>query len=73
MTNAISTLPRTDASTCVVCRKKFTPGDRVTTCFIVEKIGRNPETREFGAFLSENFEMAHINCADPALSGRVIS
>jgi len=64
--------PRADASVCVQCRKKFAAGDRVTTAFIVTGVGRNSETKEFGAYLSDQFEMAHISCGDPQLTGKLI-
>jgi hypothetical protein len=60
---------RGDGATCAVCRKQFKPGDRVSTAFIVQSVGRNPSNKEFGAFLSEEFEMVHITCADPQLMG----
>ena len=60
---------RGDGATCAVCRKQFKPGDRISTVYIVMSVGRNPGNKEFGSFLSEEFEMAHINCADPQLMG----
>jgi hypothetical protein len=61
--------PRCSGNTCVRCRKLFNPGDRVAPVFLVTGVGRNELTREFGAFLSEEFEMAHIACHDPQLTG----
>lgn len=67
------THPRCASDTCVRCRKKFSTGDRSQIVMIVDKVGRNPKTQEIGAFLSEQFELAHIDCADVGLSGRIIS
>jgi hypothetical protein len=64
--------PRCDSQQCVRCRKRLSPGDRVQLVMIVEKLGRNPATKELGAFLSPEFEMAHIDCNDTSLNGRVI-
>jgi hypothetical protein len=36
------------------------------------KTGRNEATRELGAFLSDEFELSHVNCADPQLVGQVV-
>jgi len=58
---------RTPTTTCAVCHKFFSPGDRVITIFIVQKIGPNMETHDTGAWLAEEFELAHAVCADPAL------
>ena len=64
--------PRCSTDTCVRCRKKLGASDRVQVAMIVDKIGRNPTTREVGAFLSEEFELLHVNCTDTTLSGQVI-
>ncbi len=67
---------RFDSDTCGRCKQKFKPGDRVITVFIVQKIGRNPAAKtpwDQGAFLGEEFELAHASCADPALASKVIS
>jgi hypothetical protein len=47
----------------------------VTPAYIVQKIGKNPEAKafDFGAFLSEEFELVHIRCADPGLEGKIIT
>ena len=63
---------RTTTTTCAVCHKLFSPGDRVVTIFIVQKIGHNMETQDMGAWLGENFELAHAVCADPGLEGNLI-
>lgn len=58
---------RTPTTHCAVCDKPFAPGDRVITVFIVQKVGHNAETRDLGAWLAEEFELAHAVCADPGL------
>lgn len=60
---------------CAKCRKTFMPGDRVTVVYIVQHVGKNPESKrtDIGAFLSEDFELAHITCADPGLEGQIIT
>lgn len=68
----ISLHPRCNTDTCIRCRKKLEPGDRVTPCMIVEQVGRNQTTRELGAFLSSEFELSHIDCRDRALTGQLI-
>lgn len=65
--------PRGNADTCMKCKKKFEMGDRVQMALIVVGTGRNPKNpRELGAMLSEEFELVHINCADPQLSSALI-
>lgn len=64
---------RVATSLCARCRKPFFPGDRVQVCYIVEKVGRNMETKDVGAWLHESFELAHIDCADPGLDGKIIT
>lgn len=63
---------KTPVTMCAKCRKMLEPGDRVATAFIVQKIGRNPESRELGALLGEDFELVHVSCVDGALEGRLI-
>jgi len=63
---------RVPVTTCARCRKTFAPGDRTTTAFIVQKIGRNPETKELGAMLGEDFEMVHADCKNPQLDPRLV-
>jgi hypothetical protein len=58
---------RTAGDTCVRCRKKFQPADRVQVCNIVVKTGTGRNALEVGAFLSHEFELAHVNCADAQL------
>jgi hypothetical protein len=68
--------PRVDSDTCNRCRKKFRPGDRVVTIFIVQRIGHNPQGAasafDHGAWLSNEFELAHERCEDPGMEGRLI-
>jgi len=64
---------KTPTAECTVCHKLFMPGDRVISVFIVQKVGRNMETMDVGAWLGESFELAHVVCADPGLEGRVIT
>lgn len=65
--------PRSDTSICVSCRKKFNPGDRVQIVHIVVNTGRNPAHGNIpGAWLSEEFEIAHFTCADATLSSVII-
>jgi hypothetical protein len=63
---------KTPTTTCAVCHKFFNAGDRVITVFIVQKVGRNMETQDMGAWLGEDFELVHAACADPALDGNVL-
>lgn len=63
------TVQRVPNTTCARCRKTFEPGNRVNTAFIVQQIGRNPQSRELGAFLGTDFELVHVDCADPGLDG----
>ena len=54
---------------CGKCRKKLQPGDRVTQAYIVDRTGANPNNIVLlGAWLSEEFELTHIDCRDPDLS-----
>lgn len=64
--------PRHDTSRCAKCRKPFKAGDRVAVVHIVIKSGFNPANRETGAWLSEEFELAHALCENPALEGQLI-
>lgn len=61
--------PRIDGDTCIRCRKKFLPGDRINPAMIVVKTGRHPNNpKEVGVHMSSEFELAHIDCHDPSLS-----
>jgi hypothetical protein len=63
---------RTATSECAKCHKAFVPGDRVLLVSIVYQVSRNPATRDVGAWLSEDFELAHVSCPDPGLEGKLI-
>lgn len=63
---------RVATTTCAKCRSLFKPGDRVTTAFIVQQVGRNPATKELGALLGEDFELVHVSCVDTQLEGKII-
>lgn len=64
MTTDILT-PRVDGDTCVRCRRKFVPGDRITPAMIVVKTGRHPNNpKEVGVHMSSEFELVHIDCND---------
>lgn len=66
--------PRCSPDLCVRCRKKFGMGDRVALVHIVTAVGKNPDNpAQMGAWLSSEFEMAHIDCADAALNGRMLA
>jgi hypothetical protein len=72
---AASLHARFDSDTCSRCKQKLRPGDRVVSVFIVQKIGRNPDAQtpwDKGAFLSDEFELAHASCADAGLEGIII-
>lgn len=64
---------RVAATTCARCRRDFSPGDRVVTAFIVVGKGRNPSTKSVETMLGEEFELAHVDCRDTSLSGRLIT
>lgn len=65
--------PRCGSDTCVKCRKKFKPGDRVFIANIVEKIGANPSNiKEHGSWFSGEFEVVHVVCDDPQINTSVI-
>lgn len=70
---SIPLYPRCSPDLCVRCRKKFMPGDRVNIVHIVSQTGKNPDNpAQMGAWLSSEFEMAHVECADTSLEGRLI-
>lgn len=64
---------RVPATTCARCRKLLSPGDRVQMAMIVQGIGRNPSTKSIDALIGEEFELAHIDCKDTSLSGKLIT
>jgi hypothetical protein len=63
---------RVPATTCARCRKTLAPGDRVQMAMIVQGIGRNPSTKSVDAMIGEEFELAHVDCRDTSLSGKLI-
>lgn len=65
------THPRFTTDRCAKCQKTFAPGDRVQVINIVVKAGRK-SVHELGAWLSEEFELGHINCQDPQLTPGLI-
>jgi len=62
---------RVPVTTCARCRKQFVPGDRVVTAMIVQKVGRNPGSKELGAMIGEDFELVHADCRDRSLAGNL--
>lgn len=66
--------PRIDTDTCIRCRRKFLPGDRVAPAMIVLGVGRNPVRQsEVGSHLSHEYELTHIDCNDRALTRPILS
>lgn len=57
---------------CARCRKDIKPGDRVIPAYIVQKTGRNPQTKDIGAWIGDDFEFVHASCTDTALNGTSI-
>jgi len=65
--------PRSAPNLCIRCRKVFERGDRVQIVHIVSSVGKNPDNpMQMGAWLSAEFELAHVECADRGLEGVVI-
>lgn len=65
--------PRVDGDTCVRCRQKFLPGDRITPAMITLKTGRHPNNpKEVGVHMASEFELAHIDCHDTGLTVPII-
>lgn len=62
--------PRCKGDTCVRCRKLFAPGDRFDVIYIVVSTGISGGQR--GVHVNAEFELAHVACEDPQLSGRLI-
>lgn len=61
---------------CAKCQRRFEPCDRVTQVYIVEKVTANPNNlRQLGAWMIDDFEMVHVDCANPSLDrgGIVVS
>lgn len=63
---------RVPTTTCARCRKPLAAGDRVMPAMIVQKIGRDPESQDLGAFLGSDFELVHADCLDMQLAGRLV-
>ena len=60
--------PHVDSWVCGKCRKEFSRGHRVTTAYIFEKRGLNPNNLgNTGALLYAEFELVHVDCHDPFL------
>lgn len=71
---SVSTKQRTSTAECAKCHKPLKAGDRIIQVLIVEKVGKNPRADwETGAFLSPDFELAHVVCPDPGLIGKILS
>ena len=64
---------KTPTSECAKCHRQFMPSDRVTVVYIVQKVGRNMETKDIGAWLRDDFELIHASCPDPGLDARIIT
>jgi hypothetical protein len=64
---------RGTGDTCMKCRRKFQPGDRMQPAYIVTGHGRDPANpRQPGLLIGPEFEMVHVVCEDPQLAGQVI-
>jgi hypothetical protein len=63
---------KTPTSECAVCHKALVPGDRVVLVGIVQQVVRNQATRDIGAWLGADVELAHVVCPDPGLEGKLI-
>lgn len=63
---------RVDLDTCVKCRKKFKPGDRIVQVYIIDKIGKDPRPPHGpGAFLNDSFEFGHYDCNDVGMNNPI--
>lgn len=66
--------PRGDDAHCIKCNKTYMRGDRLTLCYIVQGVGRDPETSAVAAMVGNEYETKHVFCEDPKLElGDVIS
>jgi len=55
------------------CQRKLSSADRVIPAYIVEKTGVNPDNvRQFGAWLSGEFELIHVDCENPSLDKLIV-
>lgn len=63
---------RVPVTTCARCRKPLSAGDRVLMAMIVQRMGRNPDNKELGAMIGDEFEFVHADCRDPSLDGKLL-
>lgn len=61
--------PRGEPFKCVRCKNDFKREDRVFSMHIVLGTGYNPEAGGNVTACSGNYEMTHVDCKDPQLSG----
>lgn len=61
--------PRGEPYKCVRCKKDFEREDRVFSMHIVLGTGFNAEAHGNVTACSSNYEMTHVDCRDPKLSG----
>lgn len=64
---------RVAATMCARCRKNFSPGDRAIVVYIIVGKGRNPSTKNIETLFGDEFELAHADCIDTSLSGKLIT
>ena len=58
---------------CMKCQRKLSSADRVIPAYIVEKTGVDPsDVRRFGAWLSGEFELIHVDCDNPSLDKMIV-
>lgn len=62
-------------SQCARCRLVIQASDRVVTCYIVQKVGIDPAKTSINpqTCLGDEIELAHADCRDPHLTGRLVS
>jgi hypothetical protein len=50
------------------CQRRLQATDRVLPAYIVEKVGVDPgNIRNFGSWLSGEFELVHVDCENTSL------
>ncbi len=60
--------PRVGDNQCGKCKKTLSRGHRVCIAHIVDRVGNDMmNLSRKGLYLYEEFEFAHIDCADPFL------
>lgn len=64
---------RVSITVCAKCRKTFAPGDRVSPAYIVQGIGRNPDTKSIETMMNGEFELVHVSCIDTQLEGKILT